>query len=497
MDTKSLAEAIDNNDLETFKKALEEGFDLSLLIDRYTGNALHYAILMQSWEIIEILLDTSIDINALSPDGDHPFIEVCWLAKADIIEKMIAKGVDVNTVGKRQKTALMAVCSSSEGQLTESIKVLLNAKADVKAIDGKQRTALFHLIESVRSRGTAKLMGNDDSASGGFGAFFGTISKVIGVSKQMMQGNNVLASSEEDLKAATMLIEAGLDVNHQDDCGFKAIHFAKKHPPEDTAMIELLTQHGASWTEEDETLLGNIFSAEADYDDEDEDDDSWEQECAAWEEEHFSAEAKESLLSSYAHDSVSDEIEKLYREDTFTQAVKKVSEFLKGVEPTQDDAGLYRFEAPQLEEQAVRPLQDELNNQGFSLLLSQRKYDFSNTEETKTFFNNLILFPSTDPLKFISFADFQQGNIGFGLEQFLLRFKALEDVHPFRMLQFDWDTVAGEYLEPVTKIDELLDVIYALEADDELYREEKEEEDHVGRLTEEYSSSRDFFFWWD
>lgn len=103
--------AIANNKFEIIKFLLENGvpLDFKSEIKKYT--LLHYAATTYSIEIIEFLLAKGLDVNALDFDGNTPLHHACnnWEhpdIQTEIIKLLLEHGADVSMKNKKEITPL-------------------------------------------------------------------------------------------------------------------------------------------------------------------------------------------------------------------------------------------------------------------------------------------------------------------------------------------------------------------------------------------------------
>lgn len=163
---------------------------------------------------------------------------ILWAAEngyLDIIQTLIAKGIDVNYASKKKDgggyTALMA---ASKNAHYEVAKELLARKADINARDDQGYTALQYAVENRRNPVALLLI--DAGAD---------------VNVQNAQGYTVLMNAAEKGNAELVekLIAKGADVNAQTGDGLTALDYARKSYQSAMAkVVQLLKQAGARET---------------------------------------------------------------------------------------------------------------------------------------------------------------------------------------------------------------------------------------------------------
>ncbi|MDQ7826852.1 MAG: ankyrin repeat domain-containing protein [Candidatus Eremiobacteraeota bacterium] len=142
--------------------------------NRHQWNSLHWATFFGMTEMIELLLASGIDvktvnrlgetalhlartcsiarlliekgasINARSVKGETPLFEALRYGQRDMVELLIKRGADVNARNARGSTPLHRAARMGSGELAE---LLLRYRAEVNMRDCEGRTPL-HLVES-------------------------------------------------------------------------------------------------------------------------------------------------------------------------------------------------------------------------------------------------------------------------------------------------------------------------------------------------------------
>jgi len=93
-----------------------------------------------SVEIVKLLIENGADVNAKDRDGETALIESADF-DYEIVKMLIKKGVDIDAKNNKGVTALMNACTYFSNE--KVVKILLNNKANVNAIDNYGRSALI------------------------------------------------------------------------------------------------------------------------------------------------------------------------------------------------------------------------------------------------------------------------------------------------------------------------------------------------------------------
>jgi ankyrin repeat protein len=262
--------AIRDNDLATLKQLVSKKEDAGLADSRGT-TPLHYAAALGSVESVKLLIEAGADVQARNAMDATPLILAA--PSAQKVALLLAKGADPNARSKAGRTALL-VAASCEA-CSESVRLLLNANADVNVADergilpltaaaGVGQTATVQLLLARGARADAP-----DKAR--FSALMGAVasnnielvklllSKGADVNMANTFGGKVkhgmialtqltplvLAAPAGSVEMVRTLIAAGANVNAQDGRGMTPLMAAVSSENQDANVIKALLAAGA------------------------------------------------------------------------------------------------------------------------------------------------------------------------------------------------------------------------------------------------------------
>ncbi len=191
--------------------------------------------------------------------------------QVDILKKLIADGIDVNTKSSQGNTALIiATDNSNSTSNIKTVKFLLESGANVNIHNNNGSTALALAtshsnttsnLETVRilldsgadinfrsgKGNTALIIGTDNSnTTSNFETVKLLLERKANVNIQNNNGNTALifasshSNSTSSLETVKLLLDAGADINVQNNNGDTALTLAS-----DFSTVELLLQYGA------------------------------------------------------------------------------------------------------------------------------------------------------------------------------------------------------------------------------------------------------------
>lgn len=152
--TRTLEIAISENNAETLRALIGLGADIN------TNSPLIYAIWVADTEIIKILLDSGVDVNAQDMSTDYskgvtPLMEAS--DRQDVVKMLLSAGANVNLQDINGETALTYAIESRNN---EFMKMLIRAGADVNICDNRGVTPLITAVEYGNLRAIKILLAN-------------------------------------------------------------------------------------------------------------------------------------------------------------------------------------------------------------------------------------------------------------------------------------------------------------------------------------------------
>ena len=220
-----VVDAARNQDLQTVRALLENGFDVN---ERQAdgATALHWAVHWNDIGIVRALIDSDADVNATNVHGVTPLSLAAANASPDLVSMLVAAGADPNMPRLNGETPLMRAASTGS---FHAVRSLIANGAVVDAVEPESGQTSLMLAVSRR--------------------FPEVVSELLesgaNVHLRTKKGFTSLlfAAREGDLDSARLLIAAGADVNASMDDGTNALLAAVVRGHASVAV--LLLQSGA------------------------------------------------------------------------------------------------------------------------------------------------------------------------------------------------------------------------------------------------------------
>lgn len=140
------------------KNLIEMGANLEYLDRKFGESILHYACLYNDINLVELLLDSGIDINIKDTLGNTPLFSVAQNSKGLDVAKLLLQR-EANIHAKNDITGCTALHIAAEYANLEIAKLLLDSGANPNAKDDNGNTPLHYIMERA-SEEMAKLLLN-------------------------------------------------------------------------------------------------------------------------------------------------------------------------------------------------------------------------------------------------------------------------------------------------------------------------------------------------
>ncbi|MDR2148161.1 MAG: ankyrin repeat domain-containing protein [Tannerella sp.] len=180
-------------DLKTVKKLLALGADISVT-DNLGNNVLHYAARQENLEVLNVILDTNVDVNLKSEGGykQTALFAPAEVGRIPILRTLLERGANPDIQDRYKMTALQWAIQQGK---VEAVKTLLAFKANVNTKNDKGVTPLMS------------------------------------------------AATKGILECVQMLVEAGAEINATAKDGFTALMFCTYYG--NTEVVKYLLKQGA------------------------------------------------------------------------------------------------------------------------------------------------------------------------------------------------------------------------------------------------------------
>lgn len=204
-----------------------------------------------SVEIWSALIHAGLDVNSLGTKNETPLISVCsgYVAPATndfyrqsrcaIVQLLLDAGAEVNVVDQYNDSPLRAAAAAGN---SEVVKLLRKVGANPNALGSGTRSALFEAaIHGHDNIVQSLLQGGAQVEAATIGSRFSQLSGYL----MDVEGVTPLIAAAEagHFQTIRLLVNAGADVNRSDASGFTALMGAARagHP----SMVEFLLARGA------------------------------------------------------------------------------------------------------------------------------------------------------------------------------------------------------------------------------------------------------------
>lgn len=149
--------SIINNHFDTVDFLISKGVDLNKIHENQKS-PLHSAICHQNEPMAMHLISHGANAQEITADGECPILLHAIARQLANVTQLIVKTHpdSVHAVDKRKRSSLMYACRISEN--IKIIKLLLNAGAEINAIDNEKKTALTYSIDGLKLAAVEELL---------------------------------------------------------------------------------------------------------------------------------------------------------------------------------------------------------------------------------------------------------------------------------------------------------------------------------------------------
>ena len=229
-----LVESIQNDNIESFKSAMNIDIDLDIPLTCCGATVLSTAVLYNKTDMVKVLLDDGIDINVHNSNGDIVLV----YAEDDyegykIVNFLIDAGIDIDSRNSDGSTILIIFARDKS---TEMVDLLIDADAEIDIQNNEGDTALITSIME-NNIDVVKLLievGADVNIQNKY-------------KRTALISASIFIQDSNSFDIVKLLIDAGADANIKDDSGYTALDYITRkikreaeNLKQNTDMSELL-----------------------------------------------------------------------------------------------------------------------------------------------------------------------------------------------------------------------------------------------------------------
>lgn len=126
------------------------------IVDSSAHPPLYIAIQYNKYDIVDLLLERDVDINAPSKFGETPLMALAMQGKLDHVAKLVNLGAVVDA--QTPETKMTALSYAAAHGHTEIMKLLIDAHADPNTRDHEDSTLLHHAAKSGKAEAIKYLL---------------------------------------------------------------------------------------------------------------------------------------------------------------------------------------------------------------------------------------------------------------------------------------------------------------------------------------------------
>ena len=209
---------------------------------------LFFASWRGNWEVVELLLGAGAEVNKTDENGESPLLAASMRGNWEVVELLLDAGAEVDKMRDIDGITPL-VAASIEGH-REMVKLLLDRGAEVDKANNAGQTPLFRAGSDDHTEVVQLLLDSGADLDRAVNLYPGA-TRLHWASKVGLLG------------MVRSLLDAGADVNSQDDKGETPLHWAARNGNDCSAVAELLLASGAEVDKESNILTFPLSNAAA------------------------------------------------------------------------------------------------------------------------------------------------------------------------------------------------------------------------------------------
>ena len=190
------------------------------------------------WEVVELLLGAGAEVDKTEEDGRTPLMSASMEGRRKVVKVLLDRGAEVDKADNAGQTPLFYAGS---GDHKEVVQLLLDSGAEVDKADSVGQTPLFYAGLHDHTEVVQLLLDSGADLDRAVNLYPGA-TRLHWASKVGLLG------------MVRSLLDAGADVNSQDDKGETPLHWAARNGNDCSAVAELLLASGAEVDKESNFL---------------------------------------------------------------------------------------------------------------------------------------------------------------------------------------------------------------------------------------------------
>ena len=274
LDAKTLPNTQDNSadlwaaartgDLQAIKRYIQEGGDVNALDKTFQLSAMSWSALYGQTEVVQLLIESGVDVNIRSGDGATPLHSAAFLGRVDVTKLLLENGADIKARNNDGATPVDVLSVDWETTAFVGSLIGVDIEEEEIAVIKKGRNEIAKLFGVDGVLGEAGTFSAQRLSGAAFAGDIAAMKQALADradpnTKDPQSGSTLLATAAlmGHTEVVALLLEHGADVNAKSRDGGTALHTAAFLGRAETTA--LLLEKGA-----DTTLRNNMGSTAID-----------------------------------------------------------------------------------------------------------------------------------------------------------------------------------------------------------------------------------------